>query len=79
MQYVGYLMFLLGAAGMDSPNMAVPAVMALIGLGILAVSAWKAWKERRKGQYDKTGINGKRHCGNLQRIRKYGLQNNKTA
>lgn len=74
-QKVGFVLFMLGAGGMDSPS-AVPAVMALSGLGILAVSAWK---ERRKGQYDKTGINGKRHCGNLQRIRKYGLQNNKAA
>ena len=76
MQYIGYLMFVIGAAGVDSSNVAVPVVMVLSGLAILEVSVWK---ERRKEQYGKTSINGKRHCGNLQRIRKYGLQNNKTA
>ena len=76
MQKVGFVLFLLGAGGMDSSNMAVPAIMAFCGLGIIGITAWR---ERRKRQYDKTGINGKRHCGNLQRIRKYGLQNNKAA
>lgn len=75
-QKVGFLLFLLGAGGMDSPNMAVPAVMVLSGLSILAVSAWR---ERRKGQYDKAGIDSKRHCGDLQYIRKQGLPDNKTA
>ena len=45
MQKVAYLLFVIGAAGMDSPNMAVPAVMVLSGLGILAVSVFinKIW------------------------------------
>lgn len=76
MQKVGFVLFLLGAGGMDSSNMAVPAVMLLSGLGILAVTAWR---ERRKEQYGKTSINGKRHCGNLQRVRRNRLQNNKAA
>lgn len=76
MQKIGFVLFLLGAGGMDSPNMAVPAVMVLSGLSILAVSAWR---ERRKGQYDKTGINSQGYCGDLQHIREQKLHHNKTA
>ena len=45
MQKVGFILFMLGAGGMDNPNMAVPAVMVLSGLGILAVSVFinKIW------------------------------------
>ena len=74
-QKVGFVLFMLGAGGMDSPG-AVPTVMVLSGLGIVAVSAWK---ERRKGLYDKAGINSRRYRGNVPDIKKYGLQNNKTA
>ena len=76
MQKVAYLLFVIGAAGMDSNDVTVPAVMVLSGLGIVAVSAWK---ERRKGLYDKAGINSRRYRGNVPDIKKYGLQNNKTA
>ena len=75
MQYIGYLMFLLGAGGMDSPG-AVPAVMVLSGLGIIAVTAWR---ERRKGQYDATGIQSQRHSRNVPDIRKQGIHHNKAA
>ena len=76
MQKVGFILFLLGAAGMDSPNMEVPAVMVLGGLTLLAVTAWK---ERRKGQYDATGIQSQRHSGNVPDIRKQGIHHNKAA
>lgn len=76
MQKVGFILFMLGAGGMDSPDVSVPAVMVFSGLGILAVSAWR---ERRKGQYGKTGTNSRRYRRNVPDIEKYGLQNNKTA
>ena len=75
MQKVGFILFLLGAGGMDSPG-AVPAVMLLSGLGILAVSAWR---ERRKEQYGATGIQSQRHSGNVPDIRKQGIHHNKAA
>lgn len=76
MQKVGFILFMLGVGGMDSPNMSVPVVMVLSGLGILAVSAWR---ERRKGQYDTTGIQSQRHSGNVPDIRKQGIHHNKAA
>ena len=76
MQKVGYLLFLLGAGGMDSTSVTVPAVMVLSGLGIIGVTVWR---ERRKEHYDKTGINSQGYCGDLQRVRRNRLQNNKTA
>ncbi len=76
MQKVGYLLFILGAAGVDSPNVAVPAVMVLSGLGILTVSAWR---ERSKGQYDKAGIKSQRYSRNVPDIRKQGIHHNKAA
>lgn len=76
MQYIGYLMFVIGAAGMDSPNMVVPAVMVLSGLGILAVSALR---EQKGEWYDTTGIKSQRNSGNVPNIRKQGIHHNKTA
>lgn len=77
MQKIGFILFLLGAGGMDSSNMTVPAVMVLGGLGILTISAWR---ERRKEQYDnKTGINSKGYSRDVQYIRGKSLCNNKTA
>lgn len=76
MQKIGYLLFLLGAGGMDSTSVTVPAVMVFSGLGIIGITVWR---ERRKEQYDKTGINSRRYRGNVPDIEKYGLQNNKTA
>lgn len=31
---IGLVMFLIGAAGMDSESQLIPAVMALVGLGV---------------------------------------------
>lgn len=76
MQKLGFILFLLGAGGMDSPNMAVPAVMVLVGLAMVGISALK---ERRKKGYDETGINSERHCGDVQHIREQKLHHNKTA
>lgn len=42
---IGFVLFLLGAAGMDSPNVIVPALMAFTGLAIIALSAFR---ERRR-------------------------------
>ena len=42
---LGFLLFIIGAAGMDSPNVTVPAIMVLSGLAIIAVSAFL---ERRR-------------------------------
>lgn len=54
MQKVGFILFLLGAGGMDNPNMAVPAVMVLSGLVILAVSVYierrELWQEQHTPQ-----------------------------
>lgn len=42
---LGFLLFIIGAAGMDSPNRTAPVIMVLSGLAIIAVSAFL---ERRK-------------------------------
>ena len=41
MSYMGFLLFILGAAGMDSPNRIVPAIMVLVGLAIIGITALK--------------------------------------
>ena len=41
MEKVGFLLFLLGAAGMDSPDVTVPAIMAAGGLAIIGIYAKK--------------------------------------
>ena len=38
---LGILLFFIGAAGMDSKNVAVPVVMILVGLAILVATAIK--------------------------------------
>ena len=75
MQYIGYLMFVIGAAGVDGDDMIKSALICFAGLVVLAVSAWR---ERRK-QYDTAGIKSKRNSGNVPNIRKQGLRNNKAA
>lgn len=37
---IGFILLMLGAGGMDSHSMAVPAVMAMTGMGMLYWSAW---------------------------------------
>ena len=39
---IGFALFTLGAGGMDSHSMAVPAIMALLGMGMLYWSAWES-------------------------------------
>ena len=41
MDKIGFVLFLLGAAGMDSPDVTVPAVMVVGGLAITGLSAIK--------------------------------------
>lgn len=45
MSKLGFLLFMLGAGGMDSPDVTVPAIMVLSGIGIIGISAFL---ERRK-------------------------------
>lgn len=45
MDKLGFLLFMLGGAGMDSPNRTIPVIMILIGLVLIAVSVFR---ERRK-------------------------------
>ena len=46
MGYLGFVLLLLGAGGMDSQNQIVPAVMVLLGLAILAISAFVERREK---------------------------------
>ena len=60
MQKIGFILFLLGAGGMDSPNMAVPAVMAISGLGIIAATAGKeAMRNRAKEEHYRNNVENK--------------------
>ncbi len=45
MQAVGFILLIIGCAGMDSPNITVPVIMVLSGLAIMAVTAIE---EKRK-------------------------------
>ena len=38
---IGFLLFVLGTAGMDSPNVTIPVIMIAIGLTILLVTSQK--------------------------------------
>ena len=38
---LGFLLFMIGAGGMDSHNQLVPAAMVLIGLAIIGITALK--------------------------------------
>lgn len=39
---IGFILFILGAGGMDSYSMVVPGVMTLLGIGMLYWSAWES-------------------------------------
>lgn len=41
MGYVGFLMFIIGAAGIDGNNMIAAGIIALVGLALLAITAIK--------------------------------------
>ena len=41
MQKLGILLMVLGAAGMDSPNLIVPSIMVLVGLAIIKITTLK--------------------------------------
>ena len=38
-EYIGFVMFLIGGAGMNSKSVFIPVIMALAGLAILYISA----------------------------------------
>lgn len=38
---LGFLLFIVGAAGMDSPNITVPVIMIAVGLAILVKASLK--------------------------------------
>ena len=38
---LGFLLFIIGAAGMDSPNVIIPVIMVLTGLAIIGMTAIK--------------------------------------
>ena len=40
-QKIGFVLFLVGGAGMDSPDRTIPVIMVLIGVLILIISAIK--------------------------------------
>lgn len=50
-QKLGFLLFMIGAGGMDSNNQLVPAVMVLLGLAILAISAFVERREKHGISY----------------------------
>jgi hypothetical protein len=39
---IGFIMLMIGAGGMDSYSIAVPAAMAMAGMGMLYWSAWES-------------------------------------
>ena len=57
----------------------VAFIVFLLGASGMAILAVSAWKERRKEHYDKAGINSRRYFRNVSDIKKFGVQNNKTA
>lgn len=50
MKYIGFLLLLIGAAGMDTPNMIVSAAMVSVGLIILLIESKKETVHRRPKQ-----------------------------
>lgn len=73
MKYIGYLMFVIGAAGMDG-DMFKAGLICLVGLVVLGVSALLEGR-----RHDKTSVKRKRYCRDMQRVRKHGVQNHKAA
>ena len=47
MDKFGFLLFLLGGAGMDSPDRTIPVIMVILGLTIMALSSYL----ERRGRY----------------------------
>lgn len=41
MKYIGFLLFVIGAAGMDGNNMLMSGIIALAGLAIIGITAQK--------------------------------------
>lgn len=39
---IGFILFVLGAGGMDSESLLAPALMAMTGMGMLYWSAWES-------------------------------------
>lgn len=46
---IGWLIFIFGAAAMDSPNMAIPATLVLAGLALIGGEIWlHGWNRTAK-------------------------------
>ena len=39
---IGFILFILGAGGMDSESLLAPALMVMTGMGMLYWSAWES-------------------------------------
>ena len=39
---IGFILFILGAGGMDSESLLAPALMTMTGMGMLYWSAWES-------------------------------------
>ena len=74
LQNTSYLMFVIGAAGVEGKDMIRSALICFAGLLVLGITTLL---ERK--QYDKASINSKRCSRDLQRVRKHGVQNHKAA
>lgn len=74
MKYIGYLMFIIGAAGVGGDDMLKAGMISLVGLAVLGVSALLEGR-----QHDKTSFNSKRYRRDIQCVRKHGVQNHKAA
>lgn len=48
MAKLGFLLFMIGGAGMDSPDRTIPTIMILAGLAIMGIAALK---ENRPAQH----------------------------
>ena len=54
MSYIGFLLFLLGAGGMDSPNRTVPVIMVLVGLALVVITSIKENSSTRNSRPKQT-------------------------
>ena len=50
-QKLGFLLLIIGCAGIESENMLIPAVMVILGLVILAISAFVERREKHGISY----------------------------
>lgn len=51
MEYIGFALFLIGGAGMDSESILIPAIMVLVGLTILYLSAKREYPHESRPKH----------------------------